>query len=168
MGADPLPEGGDDVREFAIECRIVDATGRQEQIETCPKVTVFEHQAASIKNLTSRPFVVAVRDKGKEAAEPIIEVLDEGWTFDLCCHGNGRGKCTLDVTICELAIAGVEVAAVNAQTSVQQPRQDVTKRRHFVAAADGERLTIALDGKPAGKSRRYAELIVREQFNDGK
>lgn len=160
--ADPLAKAETSAREFAIECRIVDASSGKKQFQACPKVTLFEHQPATISNLTSRPFVVAVKPTGNDAVEPIIEVLDEGWTIDVRCHANNHGKYTLDLTIAESQIADVVEAAINDATTVQQPRLEVTKRRHFVDAKDGERFTISLDGRPALKSRRWAELVVRE------
>jgi hypothetical protein len=153
-------------RQFAIECRIVDATKGKQQIQACPKVTLFEHQPATISNLVHRPFVVAVKPAGNDAVEPIIAVLDEGWTIDLCCHANNHGKYTLDLTIAELRIEDVQVEEINDTITVQQPRMESTKRRHFVAAQDGQRFTIPLDDRPAGKSRRWAELVVAERRPD--
>ncbi len=162
LAANPSAKPEATGREFAIECRIVDATSGKQQIQTCPKVTLFEHQPATISNLTRRPFVVAVKPAASGAMEPIIEILDEGWTIDVRCHANNHAKYTLDLTIAESLIEDVQEAAINDTTTVQQPWLKVTKRRHFAAAKDGERFTVPLDDRPVGKSRRWAEVVVRE------
>ncbi len=149
-------------RQFAIECRLIDASSGKQQVQTCPKVTLFEHQKASITDLVLRPFVIAASPVGDKASQPHIEALPEGLTIDLACHANGSGPVTLDVTIEQPKIVAVDEVKVDSNTSVQQPRVEIAKSRHFAVCKDGEPLTIALDGRKLGKSKRWAEFVVRE------
>ena len=149
-------------RQFAIECRLIDASSGKRQVQACPKVTVFEHQRASIVDMVQRPFVIAASPAGGNAQQPHIVVLPEGLAIDLACHANGSGSVTLDVTIEQPKIVDVDEVQVDAQTTVQQPRVEIAKSRHFAVCKSGEPLTIALDGRKPGKSKRWAEFVVRE------
>ena len=151
-----------DTRQFAIECRLIDASSGKQIVQVCPKVTLFEHQKASISDLVLRPFVIAASPAGDNARQPHIEVLPEGVTIDLACHANGPDSVTLDVTIETPKIVAVDEIKVDERTSVQQPRVEIAKSRHFALCKDGEPLTIALDGRKSGKSKRWAEFVVRE------
>jgi hypothetical protein len=149
-------------RRFAVECRLVDASSGKQQVQACPNVTVFEHQRVSIVDLVQRPFVVAVSPPDGNAQQPHIAMLPEGVTFELACHANNAGSVTLDVTIEQSKIVAVEVVQIDDQTNIQQPRVKIAKTRHFAVAKSGEPLTIALDERKPGKSKRWAEFVVRE------
>jgi hypothetical protein len=151
-----------EARQFAIECRLVDATSGKQQAQLCPKVTVFEHQRAAFSNLVQRPFVVAVSPTADKAQKPHIEVLPEGVTIDLACHSNGQASVTLDVTIEQSKIGDVEVIKVDDQTSIQQPRMAIAKSRHFIAAKGGAPFAIPLDNQPLEKSKRWADFVIIE------
>jgi hypothetical protein len=153
-------------RQFAVECRIVDATSGKQQVQTCPKVTVFEHQRASMVDQVQRPFVIAASPAGDKACKPHIVVLPEGLAIDLACHANGPVSVTLDVTIEQPKIVDVDEVQVDAQTTVQQPQVVIAKSRHFAICKGGEPLTITLDGRKLGKSKRWAEFVVREIAGD--
>ncbi len=149
-------------RQFAIQCRLIDASSGKQQVQACPKVTVFEHQRASIVDLVQRPFVIAASPAGGKAQQPHIVVLPEGLAIDLACHANGASSVTLDVTIEQPKIVDVDEVQVDAQTTVQQPRVEIAKCRHFAICKSGEPLTIALDGRKFGTSKRWAEFVIRE------
>lgn len=148
-----------DARQFTIECRLVDESGAKRSVSICPRVTVFEHQRATISDQVKRPFVVAVAPRG-DAHEPIIEVLPEGWTIEVACHACGGNKATLDVTLERSQITKVDVEAFDAKTNVQRPQVALTKSRHFQTVRSGEPLTIPLDGKPLADSQLRADLVV--------
>jgi hypothetical protein len=173
LSAAPLaavePEAAvNDARQFHVECRITDATSGKRQVRQCPKVTLFEHQKAAISDLVLRPFVIAVSPAGDGAPKPQIEVLPEGLTIDLCCHGSEAGSVTLDVTLEESKITKVRVAKLDDKTSVQQPQVEIVKRRQFLQAESGSPFTISLDGQPAGKSKRWADFVVIELGSSAK
>ncbi|MEX2175577.1 MAG: hypothetical protein WD872_14535 [Pirellulaceae bacterium] len=149
-------------RQFDVEFRIIDASSGKQQVQLCPKVTVFEHQRVSIVDQVQRPFVIAASPAGGNAQQPHIVVLPEGLAIDLACHANGTGSVTLDVTIEQPKIVDVDEVKVDAQTTVQQPRVEIAKSRHFAICKSGQPLTIALDGRKADKSKRWAEFVVRE------
>jgi hypothetical protein len=149
-------------RQFAIECRLIDASSGKQQVQVCPNVTVFEHQRASLSELVLRPFVVAVSTGGDKTQQPHVTALPEGVTIDVACHANGPGSVTLDVTIEQPKIVAVEVVQIDERTNVQQPQVKIAKTRHFAVAKSGEPLTIALDERKPGKSKRWAEFVVRE------
>lgn len=152
-------------RQFAIECRLIDASSGKQEVQACPKLTVFEHQRVSIVDMVQRPFVIAVSPAGDNAQQPQIVVLPEGLAIDLACHANGASSVTLDVTIEQPKIVDVDEVQVDAQTTVQQPRVEIAKSRHFAICKSGEPLTLALDGRKLGKSKRWAEFVIRE-IND--
>lgn len=148
-----------DARQFCIECRVIDASGTKQAVTICPRVTVFEHNRATITDQVKRPFVVAVTPRG-DAFEPIIEVLPEGWTIDVACHASGGDRATLDITLERSQITKVDVEALDAKASVQRPQLALLKTRHFQTVRSGEPLTIPLDGKPLADSKLKADLVV--------
>lgn len=149
----------DNARQFTIECRVIDESGAKRSVSLCPRVTVFEHQRATITDQVKRPFVVAVAPRG-DAFEPIIEVLPEGWTIEVACHACAGNKATLDVTLERSQITKVDVEALDAKTNVQRPQVALTKSRHFQTVRSGEPLTIPLDGKPLADSQLKVDLVV--------
>jgi len=149
-------------REFAIEIRLVDCTKGKEEAHSCPKVTLFEGQRATISDLVQRPFVVAASPASDNARQPCIEVVSEGLTIDMVCHANGGGSVTLDATVEQSKIEKVDVVKIDEATSVQQPHVEIAKSRHFVTTKTGERFTIPLDGRKAGESQRRAVIMIRE------
>lgn len=155
----------DKTRQFVVECRIIDTTCGKHQATVCPKVTIFEDKRATITDLVQRPFVIAVSDKGG-VYEPVIEVLPEGWTIEVCCHSNGNAKATLDVTLEHASIVKVDVEKLDGTTNIQRPQVALAKTRQFAAVRSGKPFTIPLDGKPLTESKRWADFVVIDLGRD--
>jgi len=149
-------------RQYTVECRIVDSSSGKPLSVAAPKVVVFEHKTATITDHVQRPFVVAASPTAEGGQEPAIAVLTEGWTIELTCHASGPGHVTLDLTIEESQVVGVDVREVDDEISIQSPRVKFTKLRKFVTKRPGESFTVALDGKSKATSKRRAEFVITE------
>lgn len=149
-------------REFAMEIRLLERVAGKEQVQSLPKVTLFEGQRATISDLVQRPFVVAVSPQSDASLRPCIEVVSEGLTLDLVCHANGPDSVTLDATAEQSKIVKVDAVQIDEDTSIQQPHVKIAKSRHFVTTNTGKVFTIPLDGRKAGSSQRRAVITIRE------
>lgn len=116
-----------------------------------PKVTVFNGQSATIADLAQRPIVTAVDPQEDGSLQPIIELLEEGWTFML--HPVTTGDSTVQLTFDLRASKTDRVAMANLpfrhpqtphpHVTIQVPSVSTTSVHSTVKLSAAETLLIA-------------------------
>lgn len=192
-GRQPLDEGarlkvndaGDPLRGDARQTiekhmpllvKIVDDEGRksmlrklqshaQANVLTCPKVTLFDGQAAHVKDAVQRPFVVGFKPQGEAEPEPQIRVIEEGLSLRLEPVLQDERRVHLD---CELALSdirSVDEATIRRNRDetplkVQVPEVATTKVSTTIELQGGETLILGGLSRKSGERRETEALLL--------
>lgn len=115
---------------------------------SCPRVTMFNGQSASIKDCVRRPFITNVRLDSKRQVVQEVEILDEGNSLELTTEITPGNSVTVQACFTQSEITEVRKATVplNAgrTADVQVPIVKKNKVEVAVAAADGETILISI------------------------
>ncbi len=92
-----------------------------------PKLTLFNGQSVTVSDVVRRPFVTnveIVRGDFAHALQPVIDVVDDGWTIRLKAEATEDGTVELDCSLTESTIGDVQLANLPLRSS-SDPEEDV-------------------------------------------
>ena len=146
------------------------ATGNDRtNILTAPKVTLFNGQEATIKDVTTRPFVVGlnrVKDasgKTPDEMQSVVRTVDEGTSIRLQPVLRDQQKIELSSELILSSIQGVETAEIplsanKKPVAIQIPEVAVTRIRTSLEIPVGE--TLVLGSFPKGEDQTLLVLLT--------
>ena len=144
----------------------VQADARSNLLQS-PKVTVFPGQEVTIEDTSQRPFVVSVQPvKGDEgtAMQPIIRVLEDGFTIQLKASLHGDDQLEIDSEITFSQIGDVDEFTFQS-TTVQIPEHHVRQVRLSKTIDDAA--TLLIDPhffKEQTVKRRFRSPVTTRQY----
>jgi hypothetical protein len=129
-------------------------------------LSLCDGEKGSVTLLRSQsPFVTGVtpvtdRKTEANAQQPSITVIDEGLKIDLVIAARQRHGATVDVTVEETKITGVDVKSCSPNTTLQSPRVETRKRRVIDFVRFDNVLVVPMGEKrPDGTTPRVEILI---------
>ncbi len=152
---------------------------RRSDVISAPKVTLFNGQSASIKDVTSRPFVVGLDDRIEvaegvtaKALQPVIRVIEEGTTVNLKAIAMQDGGVRLDYELLLSKIRKVEVAEVPigggaAPAQIQVPEVATTSIDSTLNVPAGKTLVLScLTEVDRGKKQAFLVFVTCHVIKD--
>ena len=152
-------------RQYVLECKLSTA-GKQLKDATViadPRLIVSENQPAKIERLSQSPFVTGVTVVGdsntdETALQPVITVLDEGYTLKVQVAAIDQTHVQLDASLTLQQISDVEEVALGRCTT-QAPVHNTVTRRILRAVRLGERQQVKIAAAVKDESIVFAYTV---------
>lgn len=154
--------------QYVLECRLLTTNGKllsDEKVIADPRLIISENRPAKIERLSQSPFVTGVTVVGKSedeegALQPVITVLDEGFSLEAEVVAIDDQHVQLDASLTLQKINGVEEVDLG-RCKTQAPIHNKITRRILRAVRLGEKLKIEIPTAGKEKSLVFEYSISR-------
>ena len=157
-------------RQYALDCKLSNGKslfGKNRTTIADPRLIITESEPATLQRLSQSSFVTSVivvgdnEDQSKNAFQPVITVLEEGFTLEATITPVTDNLALLDASLTLQKVGEVEVVEQE-HFSTQAPGHQKIARRILRVVRLGEKQTVevATTGKDKAMTFEYTVIAI--------